>query len=68
VEDDGTFRIVGLPPGFHRLGHWRGDTRGNLDLQLEAGREGVEVVVPEDVLRMGKTPEEGCASTEPPPA
>ena len=57
VVDDGTFRMVGLPPGSYRLGYWRGDLRADLNLEIEAGNEEFEVIVPEEVLRMGQTPE-----------
>ena len=57
VQDDGTFAVTGLPPGTSGVRWQRAGKAGDLDLEIEAGNEEVEVVLPEEVLRMGQTPE-----------
>jgi hypothetical protein len=57
VEDDGTFTVTGLPPGRYGVRWQRAAKQGDLDPEIEAGAEDVEVVVPDEVLRMGQTPE-----------
>ena len=57
VDDDGTFTVTGLPPGTYGVRWQRAGKQGDLDLEVEAGNEEVEVILPEEVLRMGQTPE-----------
>ncbi len=57
VRDDGTFLVTGLPPGMYGVRWSRAGKAGDLDLEVEAGTEDVEVILPEEVLRMGQTPE-----------
>jgi hypothetical protein len=57
VEDDGAFTVTGLPPGSYGVRWQRAGKAGDLDLEIEAGNEAVEVLLPKEVLRMGQTPE-----------
>jgi len=57
VGDDGTFTVTGLPPGTYGVRWHRAGKEGDLELEVEAGSQEVEVVVPEEILRMGQTPE-----------
>ena len=53
VQEDGSFRVTGLPPGIYQLRWERAGQSGEVDRQVQAGESGVEIVLPEEVLQAG---------------
>lgn len=55
VEDDGTLTLTGVPPGPHGIAWQRAGKGGRTDMDVAAGGEDVDVVLPDEALQVGQS-------------